>query len=146
MLALAIAAPLLLPLRQVLPLTFRGQHLYSEQAFGAVPLRPARLLEWLLPRLRGNPGIVGMEPRSPQDPAGGSPVYIWCVCLGVLPLLVLLAAGLQRRFWTRRTIALSAIALSTLLLSFGFLLPFYRVLFAIEALRRLRYPIKVLPS
>ncbi len=53
--ALALAAPLLLPLRQVLPLTFRGQHLYSKDAFGAVPLSPARLLEWLFPSLCGKP-------------------------------------------------------------------------------------------
>ena len=44
-LALLLAAPLLLPLRQVLPMTYRGQHLYSKEAFGAVPLTPARLLK-----------------------------------------------------------------------------------------------------
>ncbi len=139
-LAVAIASPLLLPLRQVLPLTFRGQHLYSREAFGAVPLRPERLLEWLFPRLRGDPGIVGMEPRPLQG--ASSPVYIWCVCLGVVPLLVFSAAALRRQFWDRRAFALAAAAAVTFLLSFGFLLPFYGVLFAFAPLRRLRYPIK----
>src|SRR5688572_16609033 len=33
--AAALAAPLLLPLQQIFRLTYRGQHLYSERAFGA---------------------------------------------------------------------------------------------------------------
>ena len=142
LLALGLGAPLLLPLAQVLPLTYRGQHLYSETAFGAAPLHPVRLLEWLFPRLRGNPSIVGMETAWLQGGDPHVPTYIWCVTFGVVPLLVFAAGALRAPFWNRRAIALSALALTTLLLSFGFLLPFYRVFFAIAPLRRLRYPIK----
>ena len=60
----------------------------------------------------------------------------------MIPLLLCAAAALRRNFWDRRSWALSAAALVTLLLSFGFLLPLYRLLFAIAPLRRLRYPIK----
>lgn len=139
-LALGLAAPLLLPLRQVLPMTFRGQHLYSKDAFGAVPLSPARLFEWLFPSLSGNPSIVGMEPRWLGDP--GLLVYIWSVTLGVIPLVLLAAGALRREFWTRKSLALGAGAFAALLLSFGFRLPLYRLLYEIALLRRLRYPIK----
>jgi len=44
--ALALAAPLLLPLRQVFPLTYRGQHQYSERAFGASAFTAERAIEW----------------------------------------------------------------------------------------------------
>jgi hypothetical protein len=139
-LALALAAPLLLPLRQVLSMTYRGQHAYSKEAFGAVPLTPARLLEWLFPSLSGNPSIVGMEPRWLGE--GPLLVYVWSVTLGVIPLLLVAAAALRRGFWSRKTAGLSAAALGTLLLSFGFAFPLYRLLYAIAPLRRLRYPIK----
>ena len=139
-LAVALAAPLLLPLRQVLPMTYRGQHQFSKEAFGAVPLTPARLLEWLFPSLSGNPSIVGMEPRWLGE--GSLLVYVWSVTLGVVPLLLFAAAALRRGFWTRKTAGLSAAALGTLLLSFGFAFPPYRLLYAIPPLRRLRYPIK----
>ena len=55
-LALALAAPLLLPLSDVFPLTYRGQHLYSEHAFGAAAFTPSRAIEWLLPRFGGTRG------------------------------------------------------------------------------------------
>ena len=139
-LAVALAAPLLLPLRQVLPMTYRGQHQYSKEAFGAVPLTPARLLEWLFPSLSGNPSIVGMEPRWLGE--GPLLVYVWSVALGVIPLLLIAAAALRRGFWSRKTAGFSVAALGTLLLSFGFAFPLYRLLYAIPPLRRLRYPIK----
>ncbi|HEY1250394.1 MAG TPA: hypothetical protein VGH97_04345 [Thermoanaerobaculia bacterium] len=139
-LGLLIAAPLLLPLRQVLPLTFRGQHLYSREAFGAVPMTPARLLEWLFPSLSGNPSIVGMEPRWLGE--GSLLVYVWSVALGVIPLLLIAAAALRREWWTRKTAGLGAAALGTLLFSFGFAFPPYALLYAIAPLRRFRYPIK----
>jgi|KBSSwiStaDraftv2_1062776.scaffolds.fasta_scaffold10882_6 hypothetical protein len=139
-LALLLAAPLLLPLRQVLPMTYRGQHLYSKEAFGAVPLTPARLLEWLFPSLSGNPSIVGMEPRWLGE--GSLLVYVWSVTLGVIPLLLIAAAALRRGFWSRKAGGLSAAAFGALLLSFGFAFPLYRLLYAIPPLRRLRYPIK----
>jgi len=139
-LALFLAAPLLLPLRQVLPLTFRGRHLYSKEAFGAVPFTAGRLLEWLFPSLSGNPSIFGMEPRWLGE--GGLLVYIWSVTLGVIPLLIVAAAALRGEFWRRRAVSLSAAALVTLVLSFGFRLPLYRLVYAVAPLRRLRYPIK----
>jgi hypothetical protein len=142
LLALGLAAPLLLPLRQVFPLTFRGQHLYSRDAFGAAPFEAWRFAEWLLPRLRGDPGVVGAETSWLDSGGNGTFVYIWCVTFGLVPFLLLLCAGLRRDFWDRRSVALAAAAGVTLALSFGFSLPLYRLLYGLEALRRLRYPIK----
>ncbi len=52
------------------------------------------------------------------------------------------SAALRRDFWNRRTSALGAGGLVALLFAFGLSLPFYRLVFAVGFLRRLRYPIK----
>src|SRR6266498_1147841 len=61
LLAAALASPLLLPLLAVLPLTYRGQHLYSARAFGASPFAAWRMIEWLFPRFDGDPGALVPE-------------------------------------------------------------------------------------
>ena len=138
----ALAASLLLPLRAVLPLTYRGQHLYSRAAFGAAPFLPYRVLEWFFPRFGGDPSTPGsgaswLQAFHPRDL-----VYVWCASFGVLVALAILLSFLRREFWTRRTGALAAAALGSWLFSFGLALPFSRLLFASDFLRRLRYPIK----
>ena len=137
-----VAAPLLLPLGEILPLTFRGQHLYSARAFGASPFAPWQMVEWFFPRFAGDPGSLGAGAHWQFRLHEGDLIYIWSVTFGVLPLLVVLFAGMRRVFWSRRTIFLAAGAVATLALSFGFALPFYRLLYSAEFLRRLRYPIK----
>lgn len=137
----AFAAALLLPLRAVFPLTYRGQHLYSESAFGAASFKAPRALEWLFPRLSGDPSVVGGR-SGPSAPGETEFVYIWCVTFGVLPLLAVAGAGIRREFWNRRTTAIAAAGVLAWLFSFGLALPFSRLLFAVGFLRRLRYPIK----
>src|SRR5262245_17388945 len=141
-LAFGIAAPLLETLHPVFPLPLRGQHLWSREAFGAAPFRTWRFIEWLLPRFRGNPSLAGVESSWLHSADTEVFVYIWCVTFGVVPLLLVAVAALDRDFWSRRTFALSGTAVLTLLLSFGFSLPFYGLLYRIPFLRRLRYPIK----
>jgi hypothetical protein len=141
-LALALAAPLLLPLRAVFPLTYRGQHLFSERASGAAAFSAARALEWVLPRFGGNPDLLGGGANWLRAIAQQDFVYIWCVSFGVVPLLLLALAALRRDFWDRRSAALAGGGLVALLFAFGFSLPFYRLVFAVGFLRRLRYPIK----
>ncbi|MGE5414628.1 MAG: hypothetical protein ACM3NW_10660, partial [Syntrophomonadaceae bacterium] len=141
-LALSLAAPLLLPLSAVFSLTYRGQHLYSERASGAAAFSAGRAIEWLLPRFGGSPDVLGGGANWLRSIAQEDFVYIWCVTLGLVPLAVILLAMLRREFWDRRAAALGAGALVALLFSFGFALPFYRVVFAVGFLRRLRYPIK----
>ena len=53
--AAALASPLLLPLLAVFPLTYRGQHLYSERAFGASPFARVADDRVALPPLRRGP-------------------------------------------------------------------------------------------
>ncbi|HZI67585.1 MAG TPA: hypothetical protein VFF17_13560 [Thermoanaerobaculia bacterium] len=139
---LGVAAPLLLPLLEIVRLTFRGQHLYSARAFGASPFAPWQMVEWLFPRFAGDPGSLGEGAHWQYRLHEGDLVYLWSVTFGVLPLLVVLAAGIRRAFWSRRAIFLAAGAVVTLAFSFGFALPFYRLLYSAEFLRRLRYPIK----
>jgi len=141
-LALALAAPLLWPLEAVFSLTYRGQHLYSQRASGAAAFSIARALEWLLPRFGGNPDLLGGGANWLQSAPGGDFVYIWCVSFGVVPLLLVVLGALRRDFWDRRSAALFGGGLVALLFAFGFSLPFYRMIFAVGFLRRLRYPIK----
>ena len=140
--ALALAAPLLLPLRQVFPLTYRGQHQYSERAFGASAFTAERAIEWLLPRFAGDPGVLGGGANWVSSMVFHELVYIWCVSLGVVPLLLVLLGALRRDFWNRRTAGLAAAGALSLLFAFGMALPLYRALYGVELLRRLRYPIK----
>ena len=142
LLAAALASPLLLPLLAVLPLTYRGQHLYSARAFGASPFAAWRMIEWLFPRFDGDPGALGAGAHWQYALHSGDVVYIWCVTVGVIPLLAIAIAGLDRDFWTRRTAWLAGGALVSLLFAFGSSLPLYRLLYSAEALRRFRYPIK----
>jgi hypothetical protein len=142
LLAAALASALLLPLLAVLPLTYRGQHLYSARAFGASPFAAWRMIEWLFPRFNGDPGALREGAHWQFALENGELVYIWCVTFGVLPLVAILVAGLRREFWTRRAAGLAAGAAISLLFAFGSALPLYRFLYSLGFLRRLRYPIK----
>ena len=104
----ALAASLLIPLRAVLPLTYRGQHLYSRAAFGAAPFLPYRILEWFFPRFGGDPSTPGSGASWLQTFHPRDLVYVWCASFGVIALFAVLLGGLRREFWTRRTAALAA--------------------------------------
>jgi hypothetical protein len=140
--AFLLSAPLLLPLLDVLPLTYRGQHAYSLKAFAASPFALWRLPEFLFPRFGGNPGVLGPGEHWQWGFHAGETVYIWCVTLGVAPLLVLACAAARRDFWSGRRAWLAAFGGASLLFAFGAGLPFFRVLYQVPALRRFRYPIK----
>jgi hypothetical protein len=140
--AALFAAPLLLPLRQVFSLTYRGQHVYSDRAFNASPFTPWRILEWLFPRFAGDPGALGAGAHWQHAWHSGEVLYIWCVTFGVIPLILLVLAATSRGFWRRDATVIAAGSLLALFLAFGSTLPFFPALGAFEALRRLRYPIK----
>jgi len=140
--AAALAAPLLGPLSVVLPLTYRGQHLYSERAFGASPFSGWRFLEWLFPRFSGDPGALGAGAHWQYALHPGDLLYVWCVTLGVVPIVLVALAAISRDFWSRPSSWLAAGGTAALLFAFGSALPFYRALGAITIARRLRYPIK----
>jgi hypothetical protein len=140
--ACALAAPLLLPLQDVFPLTYRGQHSFSLKAFGASAFGLWRLPEWLFPRFDGDPGALGAGGHWQWALHPDEIVYVWCVTLGVIPLLVTARAALRRDFWTGSRAWLATFGGASLLFAFGNALPFFRALYGVEALRRLRYPIK----
>ena len=94
----ALAAALLLPLRAVLPLTYRGQHLYSRAAFGAAPFLPYRIAEWLFPRFGGDPSTPGSGASWLQSFHPRDLVYVWCATFGVFTLLAVLLGALRREF------------------------------------------------
>jgi hypothetical protein len=140
--AFLASAPLLLPLVDVLPLTYRGQHAYSWKAFSASPFALWRLTEWLLPRFSGDPGVLGPGEHWQWALHLGEVNYIWCVTLGVIPLILIVAAAVEPGFWRGRRAWLGAFAAVSFLFAFGASLPFFRLLYQVPALRRFRYPIK----
>jgi hypothetical protein len=140
--AAALAAPLFAPLSEVVRLTYRGQHLYSERAFGASPFGLWRVAEWFFPRLSGDPAALAEGAHWQYRLHEGDFVYLWSVTFGVLPLAAVVLGATRRDFWSSKTLLLAGAAAVTLILSFGFATPLYRLLYAIEPLRRFRYPIK----
>jgi hypothetical protein len=100
------------------------------------------MAEWLFPRLPGDPAALGEGAHWQYRLHEGEIFYLWSVTFGVLPLLAVLLGAARREFWNPKTLLLAGAALVTLALSFGFALPFYRLLYSVEILRRLRYPIK----
>ena len=130
------------PCAPSLPLTYRGQHSFSERAFGAAAFSPSRAIEWLLPRFGGDPDLLG----------GGAN---WLRAIGAAGLRLHLVRHVRRRaapagparcpapgVLEPRSGALAVGAAAALALAFGFSLPFYRLIYAVESLRKLRYPIK----
>ena len=100
--SLALAAPLLLPLRAIFPMTYRGQHLYSERASGSAAFTASRAIEWLFPRFGGDPDLLGGGANWLRAIALNDVVYIWCVTFGIVPLLIIGLAALRKEFWNRR--------------------------------------------
>jgi hypothetical protein len=140
--AFLVSAPLLLPLLDVLPFTYRGQHEYSWKAFSASAFASWRLPEWLFPRFSGDPGVLGPGEHWQWALHTGDIMYIWCVTLGLVPLLLVLTAAVRPGFWRGRRAWLGALGGVSLLFAFGASLPFFRLLYELPALRRFRYPIK----
>ena len=140
--AALLAAPLLLPLSAVLPFTYRGQHAYSWKAFSASAFAPWRLPEWLFPRFSGDPGALGPGGHWQWALHPDEVLYIWCVTFGVLPLVVLAVAAVRPGFFRGWRAWIGAFGFAALLVAFGGALPFFRLLYQVEALRKLRYPIK----
>jgi hypothetical protein len=136
------AAPLLLPLSAVLPFTYRGQHAYSWKAFSASAFGLWRVPEWLFPRFSGDPGALGPGGHWQWALHSGEVLYIWCVTFGVLTPVLIGVAAVRPRFFRGWRVWVSAFGLAALLLAFGGALPFFRLLYQVEALRKLRYPIK----
>lgn len=140
--AALLAAPLLLPLSAVLPFTYRGQHAYSWKAFSASAFAPWRLPEWLFPRFSGDPGALGPGGHWQWALHPDEVLYVWCVTFGVLPLVLLAVAAVRPGFFRGWRAWIGAFGFGALLLAFGGALPFFRLLYQVEALRKLRYPIK----
>jgi hypothetical protein len=94
----ALAPPLLLPLRAVFSLTYRGQHLYSERASGRPS--PPRARRVAAARL-GQPGCSArreLAARSPRRTSSTSGAHVRSGAAAPRRL-----AALRRPFWDRRS-------------------------------------------
>jgi hypothetical protein len=137
---------LMLSMIQLLPFL---ELLIHSQRWQGLPYRevtkwsfnPLRLLELFVPQMLGNPTTLYFKEFSGQSFFDKSYPFIISVYVGILPLLLVVAALIIR--WNRETKFWSFLLVSSLLLSFGHYLPFHRFIYnLIPVLKIFRYPTK----
>jgi hypothetical protein len=140
----ALAAAQLLPTAASIPLSFRGEHQFSRDQFGAGPNVPARLLETVWPLCFGAPGPLvsgafwGYRIFRSEQP------YLFSLNLGLIPVTLVLAALSIATFRrSRQMLALAAAGSLAWLLSYGWSTPLLGLAYAIQPFRHLRYPVKL---
>ncbi len=133
------AAPQLVELVRILPLSFRGHRGYSVEAVTTQSFDPRQALEWLLPFPFGRPDLFGPGGLWGERFYGGSPPYFLSLYPGVLALALVLSAGRPRRPAERWAWGLVA---AGIFLALGGFNPLLRPLFEWPALRTFRYPVK----
>ncbi len=133
-----VAAPMLVELWRILPLSFRGYWQYTLEAALAQSWDPRTLVEWLLPFLFGRPDFTfwGMGFH------GGNPPLFYSLYPGLLALGLVLLAGRPRRWHGLRAWSW-ALASTGLFFACGAWNPVVRLLFHLPGASVLRYPVKM---
>ena len=133
------AAPQLVELLRILPLSFRGHQGYSSDAATAQSFDPRQAIEWLLPFPFGRPDLLSQGGFWGSAYYGGNPPYFLSLYPGFLALALVLAAGRPRargEWWSWGLVA------GGLFLALGRYNPLLSAVFEVPALRAFRYPIK----
>jgi hypothetical protein len=133
------AAPQLVELARILPLSFRGHRGYTVEAVTTQSFDPRQALEWLVPFPFGRPDRLGLGGLWGERFYGGSPPYFLSLYPGLFALALVLAAGRPRRAAERW--AWGAVV-AGLFLALGGFNPLLRWLFEWPAMRAFRYPVK----
>lgn len=144
----ALAASQILPTLAAIPYSFRGEHLFSRDQFGAGPNVPARLAENLWPLLFGAPRPLVSGAFWGYRVFGSDQPYLYSLNFGLVPIVLVVAALTRKEFRSSAAArVLLSIAATAGLLSFGNATPVFRMLYLLHPLRHLRYPVKfVLPA
>ncbi|MCB1034233.1 MAG: hypothetical protein KDD47_10410 [Acidobacteria bacterium] len=135
-----LAAPQLLELLRVLPLSARGHRGYSLEARLVSSFHPAQVLEWFLPTGFGRPDQLLGGAFWGYPFYGGEPAFFFSLAPGALALVLVGFAG-----WRRSKASLwawSAVAVA-LFFALGKYNPAARVLLSLPGAEMLRYPIKL---
>ncbi len=134
LLGTAVAAPQLVEIVRILPLSYRGYWQYSPEAALAQGFDPRSAFEWLLPLSFGRPDFSFWG----REFYGGNEPLFYSLYPGLLTLLLLGVAGVHER---RTRLAWGFVIVGGLL-ALGALNPVVRWLYQLPGLATLRYPIK----
>ncbi len=131
-----VAAPMLIELARILPLSYRGYWQFSIRAALAQSWDPRSAVEWLLPFFFGRPDFTFWGLRY----HGGNPPLLYSLYPGVLCLGLIAACGRPRRpaavwAWTA--------AAAGLFFAAGAWNPVVRWLYQLPGASALRYPVKM---
>ncbi len=137
-----LAAPQLVELARILPLSFRGHWGYTPEVATVASWDPRQAVEWLLPFLFGRPDVVGPGSFWGSRFFTDVPPYYLSLYPGVLALALAAAAGLPRRRRAAALWAWGSIA-AGLFVSLGRFNPLAARLFDLPGAGALRYPVKL---
>lgn len=139
-LALLLAAPQILPARDLLPLTARGGG-FAPQDGMKWSLQPARLLELVVPRLFGDPTRLSPGAWWGRFAFEGGYPFLLSLYVGAAPVLLALIGLCSGGPRWRRHRWFAAAGAFGVLLALGAHGVIYRALFAaLPAVRQIRYP------
>ena len=133
-----VAAPMLVELLRILPLSFRGYWKYSIEAALAQSWDPRSLVEWLLPFFFGRPDFTFWGARF----HGGNPPLFYSLYPGLLALALVALAGRPRSWRGPRAWSWLLVA-GGLFFATGAWNPVVRWLYHLPGASVLRYPVKL---
>lgn len=133
------AAPQIVELLRILPLSFRGHQGYTAEAASTQSFDPRQAIEWLLPFPFGRPDTLGPGAFWGSRYYGGNPPYFLSLYPGLLAIALALAAGRPRSRAERWAWAVIVIGL---FLALGRYNPLLRPLLESGLLKTFRYPVK----
>jgi hypothetical protein len=130
-----VAAPMLVEMARILPMSFRGYFRYSLEAMLSQSWDPRSSLEWVLPLVFGRPDLAFWGQRY----YGGNPPLLFSVFPGILALALVVVAGRPR---TRAAAWGWVVTLGGLFFALGAWNPLVQLLVRLPGAAVLRYPVK----
>ncbi len=135
-----LAAPQLVELWRILPLSFRGYYGYAPGSLTVQSFDPRQAIEWLLPFFFGRPDLIRFGTFWGGEYYTDSPPYFVSLYPGLLALALVAAAGRPR---DRRAWWAVGVAALGFFFALGRFNPVARAVLAWPALRVVRYPVKL---
>ena len=131
-----LAAPMLIELARILPLSYRGYWQFSMRAALSQSWDPRSIVEWFLPFFFGRPDFTFWGTRF----YGGNPPLLYSLYPGLLSLGLVALSGQPRTRMARWAWASVA---GGLFLAAGAWNPVVRALYGLPGASALRYPVKL---
>lgn len=135
-----LAAPLIVEVLRVLPLSFRGHRGYSLASSLNASFHPAQIWEWVLPFAFGRPDQLKGGAFWAYELYGGLPPFFFTLAPGILVLALVAVSGLKKepaRLWAW------IVAGGGFFLALGAHNPVAEAFFLLPGAQLLRYPVKL---